>query len=63
MLLCQGFKISNISPLTNFDQICFVPQRELEGAVSLGEAESTWPVITLEVMVHSHPLPHHQPQP
>ena len=36
---------------TYLDKIRFVPEWELEGAVSLAEAESAGPVIALKVVV------------
>ena len=41
-----------LSVLTYLDEVRFVTERELEGAVALGEAEGAGLVVTLQVVVH-----------
>ena len=38
--------------LTYLDEVGFVAERKLEGAVALGETESAGLVVTLQVMLH-----------
>ena len=38
--------------LTYLDQVGFVPEGELEGAVALGEAEGAGLVVALQVVLH-----------
>ena len=58
MLFLNITRMFNISYL---DQIWFVPERELEGAVALGETESAGPVVTLEIMLlHRSTVDQHQ---